>query len=106
MHPLTNLIVLFSISTIDTFNVHIVPKCKELYMLCPYIYMYIYICMYAYTRVCTCTDVYIIHIYVLCIYIIYTYIVYIHIYLYVYNQASPKLHRISGRGDLTRNQVF
>lgn len=37
------------------------------------------------------------------IYIIYTYIVYIHIYLYVYNQASPKLQRISGRGDLTRN---
>lgn len=62
MHPLTNLIVLFSISIIDSFNVHIVPKCKESYMLCPYIYMYVKnVCIYTHMYLYTCISIYLTH---------------------------------------------
>lgn len=62
MCSLTNLIVLLSISRTDTLNVHIVPKCKELYMLCPYVYMYIYTCTHIHMYMHTYIDIYIIHI--------------------------------------------
>ena len=60
MHPLSNLIVLFSIIIIVTFNVHLVPKCKESYVrsilihtyIHTYIYIYIYTHIHAYIYVC------------------------------------------------------